>query len=247
MSLADYQIPLSAQANSDIFRGQLNAILADIKSIIKVGGSGVGSAAKWTTARTLSFTGDVTGSHSVDGSASVATALTLANVVSASTQTKITYNSKGQVVGGSQAAASDLSNGVTGSGAIVLAASPALTTPALGTPSAGVLTNCTGLPIGSGVSGLAANVAAFLAVPSSANLAAAVTDETGTGALVFATSPTFGGTAIFNNIKVSGDTTGTGSVLGFGANSPAGTLTAPYTWLKFISSDGSTVYVAAYK
>ena len=38
-----------------------------------------GSAAKWTTARTLSFTGDVTGSGSVDGSANVATALTIAS------------------------------------------------------------------------------------------------------------------------------------------------------------------------
>jgi len=37
---------------------------------------------------------------------------------------------------------------------------------------------------------LAANVATFLQTPSSANLAAAVTDETGTGSLVFATSPT---------------------------------------------------------
>ncbi len=35
-----------------------------------------------------------------------------------------------------------------------------------------------------------ANVGTFLATPSSANLAAAVTDETGSGALVFATSPT---------------------------------------------------------
>jgi hypothetical protein len=35
-----------------------------------------------------------------------------------------------------------------------------------------------------------ANVQAFLAVPSSANLRAAMTDETGTGSLVFATSPT---------------------------------------------------------
>ena len=35
-----------------------------------------------------------------------------------------------------------------------------------------------------------ANVQAFLAVPSSANLRAAITDETGTGVLVFGTSPT---------------------------------------------------------
>ena len=68
--------------------------------------------------------------------------------------------------------------------------SPTLTTPALGTPSSGTLTNATGLPISTGVSGLGAGVATFLATPSSANLASAVTGETGSGALVFATSPT---------------------------------------------------------
>lgn len=61
---------------------------------------------------------------------------------------------------------------------------------ALGTPSSGTLTNATGLPISSGVSGLGSGVATFLATPSSANLAAAVTGETGSGALVFGTSPT---------------------------------------------------------
>ena len=66
---------------------------------------------------------------------------------------------------------------------------------ALGTPSSGTLTNCTGLPLGS-VTGLGSNVATFLATPSSANLAAAVTGETGSGALVFATSPTLVGPAL---------------------------------------------------
>ena len=61
---------------------------------------------------------------------------------------------------------------------------------ALGTPSSGVLTNCTGLPVSTGISGLGTGVATWLATPSSANLAAAVTDETGSGALVFGTSPT---------------------------------------------------------
>jgi hypothetical protein len=60
----------------------------------------------------------------------------------------------------------------------------------LNTPASATLTNATGLPISTGVSGLGTNVAAFLATPSSANLAAALTDETGTGANVFATSPT---------------------------------------------------------
>jgi hypothetical protein len=43
---------------------------------------------------------------------------------------------------------------------------------------------------GTGITSLGAGVATFLGTPSSANLASAVTDETGTGALVFATSPT---------------------------------------------------------
>lgn len=40
------------------------------------------------------------------------------------------------------------------------------------------------------ITGLGTDVATWLATPSSANLAQAVTDETGTGALVFATNPT---------------------------------------------------------
>jgi len=66
----------------------------------------------------------------------------------------------------------------TGTGSVVLSIDPTLT-----------LTNATGLPIGTGVSGLAAGVATFLATPSSANLRGALTDETGTGAAVFAISP----------------------------------------------------------
>lgn len=57
-----------------------------------------------------------------------------------------------------------LGQNVTGSGGIVLASSPALTTPDLGTPSAATLTNATGLPISTGVSGLGTSVATALAV-----------------------------------------------------------------------------------
>lgn len=46
------------------------------------------------------------------------------------------------------------------------------------------------IPISTGVSGLGTGVSTFLGTPTSANLAGAVTDETGSGSLVFATSPT---------------------------------------------------------
>lgn len=78
----------------------------------------------------------------------------------------------------------------SGSGAAVFATSPALTTPNLGTPSAVTLTNGTGLPISTGVSGLGTGVATALATPSSSNLRSAATDEIGTGALMFGLAST---------------------------------------------------------
>jgi len=73
---------------------------------------------------------------------------------------------------------------------LVFNTTPTLVTPILGVPTSGTLTNCTGLPIATGVSGLGSNVATFLTTPSSANLAAVLTDETGSGAAVFANTPT---------------------------------------------------------
>jgi hypothetical protein len=64
---------------------------------------------------------------------------------------------------------------VDAKGRITSAASVAITPAAIGALS---------------LASLGANVSTFLGTPSSANLAAALTDETGTGAAVFATSPT---------------------------------------------------------
>lgn len=68
----------------------------------------VASAGKWTTARTLSIAGDVSGSASVDGSANASISVTLPNIATAGTKAKITFNAKGQVVSGADLAASDI-------------------------------------------------------------------------------------------------------------------------------------------
>ena len=60
----------------------------------------------------------------------------------------------------------------------------------------GASNTITNIAISTAVSGLGTGVATLLGTPSSANLASAITDETGSGALVFGTSPTIATPAI---------------------------------------------------
>ncbi len=145
----------------------------------------------------------------------------------------------------------------TGTGSVVLSISPTLVTPILGTPTSGTLTSCTGLPITTGVSGLGSNVATFLATPSSANLISAVTDETGTGSLVFANTPTLitpilgtptsgvltncTGSPTFTNVKYSG-------LIATTAAAPtiaSATTIAPTEPITFISGTAAIVTITA--
>jgi hypothetical protein len=122
--------------------------------------------------------------------------------------------------------------------------SPTLTTPALGTPSSATLTNATGLPISTGVSGLASGVSSFLATPTSSNLASAISDETGSGALVFGTSPSFTtpslGAASATSIVVPTITGGTGTTqnLTFKPTSGNGTTGADHIFQ--VGNNGGT-------
>jgi hypothetical protein len=96
----------------------------------------------------------------------------------------------------------DVSGGTTG-----------LTTSGGPVTSSGTITIAGTLAVangGTGITSLGTGVATFLGTPSSANLAAAVTDETGSGSLVFATSPTLVTPALGTP---STDETGSGSLV----------------------------------
>ena len=87
-------------------------------TISDTGAITVATAAAWGTARTLSFTGDVTGSGSVDGSGNVATALTVAaNSVALGTDTTGNYVLSIADSGGGNIT---VANGVAEGGAVTL-------------------------------------------------------------------------------------------------------------------------------
>ena len=138
---------------------------------------------------------------------------TLTNIGNSSlTNSSVTVNGTAISLGASGTVTVPISTGVTGLGTGVATAlavnvgtagAPVVNGGALGTPSSGTLTNATGLPISTGVSGLGTGVATFLTTPSSANLAAAMTDETGSGALVFGTAPALTNPTVTNYVETA--------------------------------------------
>ena len=118
-------------------------------------------------------------------------------------------------------------------------ATPVLTVNAQGQLTG--VTNTTITPAIGNVTGLGTNMLAFLQTPTSANLAATVTDETGTGALVFANSPTFITPALGTPASgVVTNLTGTASININGSVGATTPTTGAFTVLSTSSSTNTT-------
>tara|TARA_B110000196_G_C21149650_1_gene668760 strand:- start:459 stop:1439 length:981 start_codon:yes stop_codon:yes gene_type:complete len=180
----------TVSGDSGVWGGYLNANWASIDSLLggntaitgidinsgSIDGTAIGAAAASTAAfTTLSASGTIT----FGGVALTATGteINYLDGVTSNIQTQLDASGAGSVT---SVAFSTGSTGLTASGS-----------PITGSGTIGLAGTLAVAHGGTGITSFGSGVATFLGTPSSANLATAVTDETGSGALVFATSPTF--------------------------------------------------------
>ena len=195
----------------------------------------VNTANAWSTGRTVAVSGDATGTSAAwTGSANISFAVTLATVNgnvgsfgSTAAVPIITVNAKGLITAVTTAALGNMATQAASTVAITGGAisNTAITLRAGTGPTAeGVMEWATAtdlLLVGTGaatktmvdtnstqtVTGKTINLTSNTLVATSAQVAAAVTDETGSGSLVFSASPTFTGTPIAPTAAAATNTT----------------------------------------
>lgn len=164
-SIADGTVTLTASATNYVERTVAGAVSANtsawtagrlplykvttsasaITAIVDQRGASSSVQSVFGRAGAITATSGDYGFSLISGTAGVAQGGTGANLSSTGgTSQVVQQTTSGGAFTVGQLAASNLSNGTTGSGNVVLATSPALVTPNLGTPSAAVLTNASG-------------------------------------------------------------------------------------------------------
>jgi hypothetical protein len=159
----------------------------------------VASASAWTRATDMDTWAEVPGAYTVvlNGSTNsntgwVCTA-TATGTIGVTAMPWVQFSGTGAYFAGTGLTLASNTFSITNTGVTAGTYGSATQTPVLITNAQGQLTSVTSTtitPAIGSITGLGTGVATWLATPSSANLASAVTDETGSGSLVFATSPT---------------------------------------------------------
>jgi hypothetical protein len=135
-------------ASTDSWGTKINTDLDSVDAVFAAAGNGTSVGLNVGAGKTLN----------VAGTATLPAATTLGGVTAVGTTTTQTLTNKtinltsNTLVATSAQIAAAVTD-ETGSGALVFATSPTLVTPALGTPSSATLTNATGLPLTTGVTG----------------------------------------------------------------------------------------------
>jgi hypothetical protein len=158
----------------------------------------VASASAWTRATDMDVWSEVPGAYTVllnGGQANtgwVCTA-TATGTIDVTAMPWVQFSAASTYFAGTGLTLASNTFSITNTGVTAGTYGSATQTPVLITNAQGQLTSVTSTtitPAIGSITGLGTGVATWLATPSSANLASAVTDETGSGSLVFATSPT---------------------------------------------------------